>query len=276
MSDHTIWLGPVFSGQVSGAVVPGSQLHVIQVHDHAQAAPLLARWHDENDQYLPRMYAELGIAPGDNVFFGSFSAGHNIAKPITRAAADRAMIRALMLADSAQSSWADPQHTLGVPPDGYVAFGVDCVLGQEQLFIASDSSHGEASYASSSATMLSVVDEVAARTLVPFGASPWVPDGLSPTPVGVVGAGGFAALDYGRTISHEAHVLKLAPVLWQNVLVPWLVADHGAGGDGGGGDDENPTETPVASRGRGFGVVLGVLGIIGLGALAYRVGSRSA
>ncbi len=269
MSDHTIWLGPVFSGQVSAAAVPGSQLHVIQVHDHAQAAPLLARWHDENDQYLPRMYAELGISPGDNVFFGSFSAGHNIAKPITKAAADRAMIRALMLADSAQSSWADPSHTRGVPPDGYVAFGVDCVLGQEQLFIASDSSHGEASYASSSATMLSVVDEVAART-------PWVPDGLSPPPVGVVGAGGFAALDYARTISHEAHVLKLAPVLWQNVLVPWLAADHGAGGDGGGGDDENPTETPAADGGRGIGVgtVLAFLGVLGLGTLAYRAASK--
>ena len=283
MADHTIWLGPVASFQVSGAVVPGSQLHVLQFHNASQAAPLLARWFD-GQQYLPNMYAELGIAPGDNVFFGSFSAGHNVAKAITKAPGDRAMIRALMLADSAQSSWADAAHTRGVPPDGYVAFGIDCVTGSGQLMIASDSTHGDGSYAPSSMTMLSILDAIAAATGGTMGPSALIPVDIVPPPLSVASAGDLAALDYGQTISHEAHALVLAPVLWQRVLTPWYQAGMqnafwpvgGGGGDGGG--DGNPTDAPATSSGGGgigVGTVLGFIGLLGLGALAYKRARRS-
>lgn len=220
-SGHTIWLGPVSSYDVKDAVVPGSKLHVIQIHNAADAAPLLTAWRDANGQLMPGLLAHLGIDPNDGPFFlGSFSAGHNIAKAVTKHPDDRALITALMLADSAQSTWADSAHTLGTPPQGYLDFASEAAHGAPRLLVASNSTFTDGSYASSAATFDAILNAIGGTTNASFSPSPLIPE-MDPAPVRTRGTGNLAIVDYGTTISHEDHVHRLAPVLWQYVLTPW-------------------------------------------------------
>ncbi len=220
----TLWLGPISAAQVRGAVVPNSRLLVAQVAKASDAAPLLARWRDADGNYIPGMLAHFGLDPADveDLFIGSFSAGHNLAKPLTASAADRAMIRALMLADSAQSSWLDGKQKRGRAPAGYLHFAHECSTGAEQLFVASVGTGTAESSASSTATMATIVEQLEGQGLVASASSPLVPTDLYPVPRAVATMENFVVLDYQSAIAHEAHVLALAPVLWQAILAPWL------------------------------------------------------
>jgi len=246
---HTIWLGPVFAQQVQAAVLPESTLHVVQVSDQAQAAPILASWKDADGNYVPKMLSQLGIPPGATILLASFSAGHDLAAYLTLSLADRALFAALLLADSAQSSWADQARTLGNVPAGYLAFAQEAAAGQ-RVMVASDSTFSASSYASSSQTMANLAAQLALPAVDASSAS-------SPPPLSAVGAGELLLLDYGQQVSHSEHATALAAQLVSNVVVPWLAAPPAT-------PEEQPPNPPGAPSRLGWG--LAALAGLGLGA----------
>jgi hypothetical protein len=224
MGAHTIWLGPVSGFDVRAAVLDGSHLHVVQVHDKASAADVLAKWADADGRYLPGMCRQLGIDLGEvpDLFVASFSAGHNLAKVLTKHPDDRAAIRALLLADSAQAAWGDARHHTVSIPTGYLDHATRCAQTAEQILVATCSSFTDGSYAPSSATMDELALALAHDTGLALDTAPGlVPSSLEPEPCSRLGVGSFASLDYGTTISHEDHVHKLAPEIFRRVIGPW-------------------------------------------------------
>ncbi len=275
--DLSLWLGPIASFQFlpkGWPAYPGSSVANFEVHTQAQAAPLLASWLDSDGRYVPGMLRALGLDPSQvsRLFIGSFSAGHNIAKKITLHPDDRAMITALMLADSEQSSW-QPGHTLGVVPPGYLAYCQESAAGAPRLFCATASTATDGSYASSQATMDALLAEVTAEPSFSVGA----PD-VSPAPTGVWALGNAITLSYGSSIAHDAHATIVMPQLWQGLLTPWVdsggaVGTPPGGDDGGGGD--NPTASPAPTSGSGgWGLLLGLLALGGLALGGYQYGRR--
>lgn len=223
MVDYTIWFGPVFEGQVRDAVLGGSKLRVVQVKNNATAQPYLARWRNAAGDYIPGMLKDLKIDTTTlgSLFIGSFSAGHNLAKQVTRSVADRSMIRGLVLADSEQSGWADAKHVKAVIPPGYLDFARDAATSDDKLFVSTAGTGTSSEYAPSSATMHDIVEKLRSEGLSIQDGSDLVPSTFEPKPSSIAGAKGFASLDYQGRIGHEDHVLKLAPLVWQQIVTPW-------------------------------------------------------
>lgn len=259
--DLTIWLGPIAGFQFTPQgwpSIPGSSVVNFEVHNAAQASPLVSKWTSQDGRVLPGLLAQIGATDVNRLSVGSFSAGHNIAKALTRHPDDRAMITALMLADSEQSG-------VGVVPPGYLAYASESALGAPRLFCASASTFSDSahSYWSSQETMDAMTAQIG-----PSLGGLTVP-ALAPPPVSGWNMGNALVLNYEGTLAHEKHATLLAPQLWSGLLVPWLA---------GGMDLVPPGGTPPATdegpsggaTGSGWGVVAGLAALVAAGYGAYR------
>lgn len=224
--DYTIWFGPVSIDQVRNACIPGSTLKVVQVTNKATAQPLLDKWRNSEGSYVPGLLQDLGITLGseDALFVGSFSAGHNIVKQITKSPLDRSFIRGLVLVDSEQSAWADEATRTAAIPLGYKAFAQDAIVDPNKLFVASSGNTTGPGFAQSTDTINTMWAALESEGYRASNGSQWVPPGFSPPPVSVRSFNNFITLEYLNTISHEDHVRKLAAPLWQQVVSPWYAA----------------------------------------------------
>jgi len=242
----TLWTGPVSNEQVPACFVPGSVFVPAFTCRNPYLAPVptcnaMIETYRDGERYLPRMLLSRKIQPSDvtRVFLGSFSAGHNAVKDrILMNAPDRALVGAVMLADSTYTEWRGGDARNGpIPRPGYVAYMLDCLTSPKAFMATAGAStplRADGSKLPSSAqSMWALADEVERVTGKQFE-SVSLPAAVSPTPVlakRILGAnGGIIVLaDFGALVEHPDHALKLAPQMWRHLLLPWLGLDPCAG-----------------------------------------------
>jgi hypothetical protein len=218
--------GPAGDAQWGAATVPGATIINFALagsNNNQQLAETWASFEGGEKRYVPGMLRSKGIDPAgvDDLFIGSFSAGHGAVKKMLMGDADRAAVTAVMLADSTYSDWADAAHTVAVAPEGYVRFAMDC-LREPKLFVATAGPTATAPYPTGWQTMDATRAEIEARAGRAFETASALPSSVSPQPdhwAGQLGSTLFA--EYG-SIAHAEHATLLAPQLWQQILVPWL------------------------------------------------------
>lgn len=229
MTFAVAWLGPVSAAQVAGATVPGASTTYVTCTgdgspDCSQIGASIGA--KAGGSIVRGLLAQAGVPDGE-LIIGSFSAGHEIAKPALMSAADRALVRAVLLADSTYTTWADSSRTRPTPPEGYVRFALDALRGNK-LFVATASHNPAGAYPSGYATLHAVKDEVESRSGVQFRRVSTLP-GVSVQPEDVWQAGNVWLAVFGPSVSHGQHATQIAPMVWQGLLVPWL----SGGGSGG-------------------------------------------
>ena len=243
MRDVTLWTGPVSNAQVPGCVAPGSELLTAFTCRNPFLAPVptcnaMIEEFRDGDRFLPRMLRARGLDPAEvgNVYIGSFSAGHNAVKErILMNAADRALTKGVLLADSTYTMWRENNPKRGAyPKPGYVAYMLDC-LTQPKIFVATSGastpidSQGKKMPSSSQAmwALANEVERVSGKKFEDFE----FPASIALRPIKAKALrgsnGGLIVLaDYGATLEHPDHALRLAPQIWRGILNPWLGFDE--------------------------------------------------
>lgn len=221
------WVGPVSAAQVSGATVPDAPMTFVNCTgdgspDCSQIGSGIGA--AAGGSIVRGLLAKAGV-PDGQLILGSFSAGHEIAKPALMSAADRALVRAVLLADSTYTSWQSPGVPL--PPEGYVRYAIDAI-DRPQLFVATSRKSPIGQYPSSDDTVEALRREVERRTGRKFERVDGLP-GVPLKPETTYRLGNAWLAIYPPSISHGEHATKLAPMVWRGMLLPWL-----AGADGGG------------------------------------------
>jgi peptidoglycan hydrolase-like protein with peptidoglycan-binding domain len=135
-----LWCGPVNLTQVPGATVPGAFARALPcTADGSPSCSQIAdSWKDADGRRLPRLLQKVGRDEGavGDLFLGAFSAGGSVIKRLLLHEADRAPIRAVLLADATYTDWASPGNPLA--PEGFVLFCLDALHGGK-LFVATAS-----------------------------------------------------------------------------------------------------------------------------------------
>lgn len=222
MERAVAWLGPVGASQVAGASVPGAPVTYVSCTgdgspDCAQIGASIGA--TAGGSIVGGLLRRAGVPNGELVI-GSFSAGHEITKPALMAEADRARVRAVLLADSTYSSWADQAHTRANAPEGYVRYALDAVRGN-RMFVATASHSAAGAFPAGYAVLKAVLAEVEARSGRSFQREPVLP-GVTVPAEEVWRLGNVWLASFGPSISHAEHATKLAPMVWRGVLLPWL------------------------------------------------------
>jgi hypothetical protein len=224
-TDIVIWSGPVNASQVPGATVPGATDRYIPCVGDVQPGkancPALANgWLDGSGRRLPRLLESLGYSEDQvgNIYLGAFSAGGSIVKRLLEHPADRARIRAVLLADASYSSGGTPAHP--EPVEGYVRYALDLLADPTRYFLATASASPNKNYGSGAQVLGATREEIERRSgvaFVPGGSLPVPPDAMWSTP-----GGNVVFADYGMQGGGHGFHPQIAPRMWQEVLVPWL------------------------------------------------------
>lgn len=237
-TDVTMWMGPLFNGQVPACFAPGSTFVPAFTCRNPYLAPVptcqqMIASFDRNGRFLPSMLKSRGVDPNQlgKLYVGTFSAGNGALKDrILLSDADRQMITGIYAADSTYSDWIDGNPKKGpIPKPGYMAFLRD-VLRDKKFFVATagvsrPTDREGRPLPSSAESMLALGDALereTGRKFEPFDAS-W----SNPRPISakrmVTPAGGLIVfMDYGANIPHVKHPTVIAPQVWQHVVLPWL------------------------------------------------------
>lgn len=229
MKRAVAWVGPVSAAQVAGATVPGAPVTIANCTgdgspDCSQVGASIGA--SAGGSIVRGLLARAGVPDGE-LILGSFSAGHEIAKPALMAASDRALVRAVLLADSTYTSWQSPGVPL--PPEGYVRYVIDAI-DKPQLFVATSRRSPIGQFPSSDDTVEAIRKEVERRTGRQFERVEGLP-GVALAPETTYRLGNAWLAIYAPTLGHGEHATKLAPMVWQGMLVPWLAeVDGGASG----------------------------------------------
>ena len=235
MSLAVAWVGPVSAAQVKGTEIAGVPAVFENCKGDGDPACLVhtdaaSCWPEcgamgqriggtAGGSIVRGLLAAAGV-PNGELIIGSFSAGHEIAKPALMEPADRALVRAVMLADSTYTAWANQAAGTAAPPEGYVRYALDAATSPDKLFVATASSVG-IKYPSSVAGMLVLMSEVERRSGMKFSQVSGLP-GVTPAPLRAWRLGNVWLCDYGTSVPHGDHAMKLAPQAWRNVLMPFL------------------------------------------------------
>jgi hypothetical protein len=209
--------------------VPGATDYYIPcVGDHQAGkahCPTVANgWLDGAGRRLPKMLAALGYTEDQvgHIYLGAFSAGGSIVKRLLEHPADRARIRAVMLADASYSSGGTAAHP--EPVEGYVRYALDLLDDPTRYFLATASASPNKGYGSGSqvldATRREIelrsgrpFREVAPEAIIPEPETAWEPD---PTYSNIL------FLDYGMRGGGHGYHPQIAPTMWKEFLVPWI------------------------------------------------------
>jgi peptidoglycan hydrolase-like protein with peptidoglycan-binding domain len=226
-SATVFWFGPVNLTQVPGATVPGAYARALPCT--ADASPTCGQIAesllDGGGRRLPRLARRLGRDEGTlgDLFLGAFSAGGSMIKRLLLHEADRAAVRAVLLADATYTDWASPGNPLA--PEGFVLFCLEALRGGK-LFVATASSSSPGNNRTlpgGAQTIHAIRREVEARSGRMF--EPYeLPEGIHQRPVAAFRLGDIILADYQTSIPHGAHATSLAAPIWQKILLPWLRA----------------------------------------------------
>lgn len=248
-TDLVLWAGPVAEFQVPGATVPGATKHffgcVGDIQPGKAYCPGLADgWLDGSGRRLPKLLASIGLKESDvgRIYLGAFSAGGSAWKRLLENEADRSRITAVMLSDAMYTA------PIPAPIEGFVRFAIDALHDPNKLFVATVSSSPYKTYGSGSDVMRATMAEIEKRSGVKFQQGGLLPLATQPQALFTAPTGNVIFADYGMTGGGHGFHPKIAPEVWQRLLLPWL-AIHAIvpGGGGGGGiapDDAQPQPSP--------------------------------
>lgn len=225
MTDLVVWTGPVYNQQVPGATVPGAkELWLGCVGDYQPGkahCPTIGR------SLAGSLDTLLGKTPvtratlGD-LFFGAFSAGGSIVKRLLMTPDFRDATTAVLLSDATYtSSWVDKGERAAPPIEGFVRYAVDVVNGPgDKLLVATASPIPNGQWATGIENLTAMRREIEKRTGKTFRERDDFWD-IEPGPERVWQLGNVVFAEYPlKPIGHN-HT-RIAPQVWQKILLPWL------------------------------------------------------
>jgi hypothetical protein len=223
VSVTVVWCGP-FSPktQAPGATVQGAALGAI-VCKGAAGGPSMALCPQlaQKITTIDDLLRIANVPASDTLVLASFSAGHNIVRPLMLDPANRARVDVLYLADSIYGSWKNQEaQTINVP-DGYVDFAIDA-LDAKKLFVATSSNSPNSPFPNGEQSMKALAQAIESRAGQPMQEASALSPEITPQPVGAGQLGGTLFCDYGGLVTHPEHATKLAPQFFQKVVSPWL------------------------------------------------------
>ncbi len=214
-----VWLGPVAKSQVGVTSRDGDRVGFIQCKgDGSPSCGQIAdSWPQATKIASLLAAAKLDPADPDDVILRAFSAGGSAIKRALLGE-DAQRVRAVILSDATYSDWGSPGQP--TPPEGFVRFGLEALKG-DRMLVATASSAPNGKMPNGSQTLEALKNELERRSgvvLVEGGSIP----GVSTQPVRMWSSGSVLLADYGNLTTHTQHATVLAPLIWSNVVVPWL------------------------------------------------------
>ena len=237
MPGLTFWTGPVSYDLTAGAVVPGTTHKVIECSGKTKlpyckdvSASMLA-----GSRRLPSLLSKLGVDDSEPIVLAAFSAGGRFVREILASPDDRAMVRAVMLADATYSDGRDALGRPTVSPD-WVSFGAYCADPRNgTLFVATSSPSANYGKPTGVETLAEIQREVEERVGQPFAELDGF-YGISPSPDSAWRLGNVVFARYPmQPLAHGGHV-ALAAQTFSQILVPWLEGGGALPEVGGGGN----------------------------------------
>jgi len=268
-----VWTGPVYSGQVVGAIVPGAETLFLQCSGAKTAS----------DPHCPSIGAQLQSSPAslyvkgavtgapDELFLASFSAGGSVLKRLLSNPEYRRDATVVTLFDSTYTgAWESPGKA--PPIAGFVQYAVDVAAsGGEKLFVATASHSPNKNWPTGIQTLAAVRRAVQEQTGQEFERTDDF-FGVDPGPEAVYRLGNVIFAEFPMDPLGHGHT-KIAGQVYEKIVVPWLSAGRGIFGAEPGpvipGDSRPGVAPPEPSP--FSGAVPIVLGFV-LGATVARLG----
>jgi len=226
MGDVTFWTGPVSYAQTKDAIVPGSEHKVIECRG-SDFTPLCrdlsASLLDVNGRRLPNLLIRLkvDVAHMRDLVLSAFSAGGSFLRGVVSHPADRAMIRAVMLADATYADWGNDKKPM-ISQD-WLNWGYELANGANKLWVATASPIPDRTRPSG----VQVLQELRAKLEQKVGRSfEPIPDffGIDPKPDAAYRLGNVVFAEYPEAPVHHGGHVDLAKQTFSKILVPWLAA----------------------------------------------------
>jgi hypothetical protein len=239
MPGLTFWTGPVSYELTAGAVVPGTTHKVIECSGATKlpyckdvSASML-----QGSRRLPSLLTKLGVDEGEPIILAAFSAGGRFVRELVTSPEDRAMVRAVMLADATYSDGLDAQGRPTVNQD-WVSFGAYCAdPGNGTLWVATAGPNANYGKPTGTETLSELLRQVQERVGRPFEPVEGF-YGVLPAPLAAWRLGNVVFAGYPLEPLHHGGHVDLARETFSKILVPWLQGGGilpEAGGVGGGG-----------------------------------------
>lgn len=226
MGDVTFWTGPISYALTKDAVVPGSEHKVIECRGSGftpLCRELSASLLDVNGRRLPNLLIKLKVDVEHmrDLVLAAFSNGGVLLRGIVSHPDDRAMIRAVMLADATYADWGLDKKPL-ISKD-WLTWGTEVANGNGKLWVATASPIPDQTRPSG----VQVLQEMRAQLEQKVGRSfEPIPDffGIDPKPDAAYRLGNVVFAEYPKSpVEHGGHV-DLAKQTFAKILVPWLAA----------------------------------------------------
>lgn len=217
MSDvSTIWIGPVSKAQAQ-------QADASFVTCTGDGNPTCGQMADARGGSLRSLAAELGILvdPAPRLVLRAFSAGGSAVKRYLDNDDSRSLVLAVTLADGTYET------SSGYVSPGFLKYGVESA-GGGKLFVATASSAPNKTYGSGEQVLANLQAAIERQTGQTFQrvTVEGLGDGWR--------LGGCWFFPVGSAYQHAEHATRLAPIVWTQIVLPFLSGDLGVNGGGTG------------------------------------------
>jgi hypothetical protein len=181
-------------------------------------------WLDANGRRLPALLQQKGLAQDSVIVGAAFSAGGSILKRLCLSDADRQQLRVCHSADASYEATGGPDGP--APVEGYIRYAQEALTDPTKLFVATASANPNKTFGSGIQVLNATRLELQRRAGIVLQQVATMP-GLEGVPCTVFTLGGawFAECP---TIPHGEHATKLAPKIWQALILPWLAGTPSA------------------------------------------------